>query len=440
MFDTIVEKYAAISANTRKVQLKGRIDRVVGLVMESVGPTVTIGEKCYIRTPGVAKLNAAEVVGFRDNKILLMPLGELHGIGPGSEVIASGEPFTVPVGPCLKGRVLDGFGNPIDGKGAIFYEKRIPTQNAPPKPLERTRITKSIATGIKSIDALLTLGKGQRIGIFSGSGIGKSILLGMIARNTSANVTVLALVGERGREVREFIEKDLGEEGLARSVVVAVTSEQPALVRLKGAAVATAIAEYFRDSGEDVMLLLDSATRLAHAQREVGLSIGEPPTTKGYPPSVYTLFPRLMERAGKSVLGSITAIYTVLVEADDLSEPISDMLRSILDGHIVLSRRLASMKHYPAVDVLESVSRSMIDVADKDHFNAAGQMLKLLAVYREAEDLINIGAYAPGSNPMIDLAIKMYPKIMGFFQQAIGERYEFKTTIDALCKIMQEAQ
>ena len=439
MLDTLTEKYNTIAASARKVQLKGRIDKIIGLVMESVGPTVTIGEKCYIRTPNEPRLNIAEVVGFRNNKILLMPLGELYGVGPGSEVIASGEPFTIPVGPGLKGRIIDGFGNPIDGKGPIFYEKRMATQNAPLKPLQRTRILQSIATGIKSIDALLTLGKGQRVGIFSGSGIGKSILLGMIARNTSADVAVIALVGERGREVREFIEKDLGEEGLARSVVVVVTSDEPALVRLKGAAVATTVAEYFRDNGNDVMLLLDSATRLAHAQREVGLSIGEPPTTKGYPPSVYTMFPRLLERAGKAETGSITAIYTVLVEADDLSEPVSDTLRSILDGHIVLSRRLASMKHYPAVDVLESISRLMIDIASKEHLNAASQMFKLLAAYREAEDLINIGAYAPGSNPLIDMAIKMHPKIMGFLQQRIEEKYEFKATINALSSIMEEA-
>jgi len=438
--DKISEKYSTITGTSRKVKLKGRIDRVVGLVMESIGPTVTIGEKCYIRTPGIQEKTVAEVVGFRDNKVLLMPLGEVYGVGPGSEVIASGEPFTIQVGPALQGRVLDGFGNPIDGKGPVRFEKKMWTQNTPPRPLQRGRITEPLPTGIKAIDALLTLGKGQRVGIFSGSGIGKSILLGMIARNTSADINVIALIGERGREVREFLEKDLGEEGLKKSVVVVVTSDEAALVRIKGANVATTIAEYFRNQGKDVMFLMDSATRIAQAQREIGLSIGEPPTTKGYPPSVFSMLPRLIERTGKTQTGSITAVYAVLVEADDLSEPISDALRSILDGHIVLSRRLASMNHYPAIDVLESVSRLMIDVTNEGHQEVAANMLRLIAAYREAEDLINIGAYAEGSNPTIDLALKMNNRITSFLQQGIKDRFDYNEILQQLNQIMKESE
>ena len=407
--------------------------------MEATGPVVTIGEKCTVVTPSINDETIAEVVGFRDNKVLLMPLGELIGVGPGSEVIASGEQFKVHVGQELKGRVLDGFGNPIDGKGPIHFEKKMSTHNKPPRPLTRRRIMEPLATGIKAIDSLLTFGKGQRVGIFSGSGVGKSTLIGMIARNTSAEINVIALIGERGREVREFLEKDLGEEGLRHSVVVVVTSDEPALVRLKGAYVATTIAEYFREKGSDVMFLMDSATRIAQAQREVGLSIGEPPTTKGYPPSVFALLPRLIERTGQSDRGSITAIYAVLVEADDLDEPISDALRSILDGHVVLSRRLASMNHYPAVDVLESISRLMIDVTDNDHQRTAANVLRLISAYREAEDLINIGAYAEGSNPTIDMAIKMNPKLTGFLQQGIYEKAEYSDALQQMNSIMQEA-
>lgn len=437
ILEKISEKYNQISELSRPVKLRGFVDRIIGLIIESVGPMVSVGEKCYIKTPGIKELRIAEVVGFRDNKILLMPLDTIYGIGPGSEVIASGEQFTVPVGPGLLGRVLDGFGNPIDGKGPISFEKKISVQNEPPRPLERKRITDPLPTGVKAIDSLLTLGKGQRVGIFSGSGVGKSVLLGMIARNTAADINVIALIGERGREVREFIEKDLGEDGLKKSVVVVVTSDEPALVRLKGAYVATAIAEYFRDEQHDVMFLLDSATRIAQAQREVGLSIGEPPTTKGYPPSVFAMLPRLIERTGQGKKGSITAIYAVLVEGDDMSEPISDALRSILDGHIVLSRRLASLNHYPAIDVLESISRLMIEVSDETHQIAATDMLRLIASYREAEDLINIGAYVEGSNPTIDRALKMNDQINTFLQQGIKDKFSYGEIIPELKQIMQ---
>jgi len=438
--EKISNKYNRLTALSRKVKLTGYIDRVIGLVIEAVGPAVTIGEKCYIRTPGISRTTAAEVVGFRDNKVLLMPLGELIGVGPGSEIVATGEQFTVAVGSGLLGRVLDGFGNPIDGKGPVQFETRLSSYNAAPRPLARRRITKPIATGIKAIDSLLTFGNGQRVGIFSGSGIGKSTLIGMIARNTSADINVIALIGERGREVREFLEKDLGEEGLRRSIVVVVTSDEPALIRVKGAYVATTIAEYFREKGKDVMFLMDSATRIAQAQREIGLSIGEPPTTKGYPPSVFAMLPRLIERTGQSEKGSITAVYAVLVEADDLTEPIADALRSILDGHVVLSRRLASMNHYPAIDVLESISRLMVDVTGEEHQKDAADMQHLIASYKDAEDLINIGAYVQGSNPTIDLAIRMNPGITSFLRQGIREKVEYDDAIRQIHTIMQEAE
>lgn len=437
LIERISEKYDIIARSARPVKLSGRVDRVIGLIIESIGPLVTVGEKCYIKSPGVAESQVAEVVGFRNNRVLLMPLGELYGIGPGSVVIASGETFTVPVGPELRGRVLDGFGNPIDGKGPVPYVKKVSIRNSPPKPMARTRIKEPLPTGVKPIDALLTLGKGQRVGIFSGTGVGKSVLIGMIARNTSANVNVIALIGERGREVREFLENDLGEEGLKNSVVVVVTSDEPALVRIKGAYVATTIAEYFRSQHLDVMFLMDSATRVAQAQREVGLSIGEPPTTKGYPPSVFAMLPRLIERMGRADKGSITAIYAVLVEADDLNEPVADALRSILDGHIVLSRRLAAMNHYPAIDVLESISRLMIEVTNDEHQEASAGMLRLISAYREAEDLINIGAYVEGSNPTIDLALKMNDQINEFVRQGINEKFDYEESVQELKQIMQ---
>jgi flagellum-specific ATP synthase len=398
----------------------GRIEEIIGLVISSVGPSVAVGEICSIESPD-GRTILAEVVGFRSNRVLLMPLGDLQGIAPGFLVVAQREPFRVPVGPSLLGRVLDGLGNPLDGLGPILAEGTRSASGSPPKPLERQRITQPLYTGIRAIDALLTCGKGQRMGIFAGSGVGKSVLMGMIARNTSAQVNVIALVGERGREVREFIEADLGTEGLARSVVVAVTSDQPALIRIKGALIATAIAEDFRDRGCDVLLMMDSVTRLCMAQREIGLAIGEPPTTRGYTPSVFAMLPRLLERSGPAAKGSITAMYTVLVEGDDMNEPVADAVRSILDGHIVLSRKMAARNHYPAIDVLESISRLMIQVADPAQKQAAARILEHLAVYRDAEDLINIGAYVKGSNPRIDLALKKIDMITEFLRQNIED-------------------
>lgn len=414
------------------MSFNGRVTRVIGLTMESQGPGVSIGEVCYLRPPGAGKNILAEVVGFRDHRVLLMPLGLMEGIGPGCEVVAAGHALKVGVGRGLLGRVLDGLGRPIDGLGPVKVEKSYPASNSPPDPLQRRRITEPLGVGVRAIDGLITCGKGQRMGIFSGSGIGKSTLLGMIARNTSADVSVIGLVGERGREVRDFIEKDLGEDGLRRSVVVVATSDQPALLRIKAALVATAIAEYFRDEGMDVLLMMDSVTRFAMAQREVGLAIGEPPATRGYTPSVFALLPRLLERAGTSSRGTITGFYTVLVDGDDLNEPITDAVRSILDGHVVLSRELAARNQYPAIDVLASVSRLMVDVADPRHLAAAGEFRSLLATYRDAEDLVNIGAYQRGSNPRIDRALEMIEPMRAFLQQGIYERADFDEVVAQL--------
>ncbi len=414
----------------------GRISKVVGLVAESEGPSARVGEVCWVETESGKR--PAEVVGFRDNRVLLMPQGEMSGMTQGSSVVATGTSLRVKVGEALLGRVLDGLGEPMDGKGPLPLEESREIYSSPPDSLRRRRIDEAIATGIRSIDAIATIGKGQRMGIFSGSGVGKSIALGMIARNTSADVNVVALVGERGREVREFLERDLGEEGLKRSVVVIATSDKPALIRIKASLVATTIAEYFRDQGADVMLMMDSITRLAMAQREIGLSIGEPPTSRGYTPSVFAMMPRLLERAGTSDFGSITGLYTVLVEGDDLDEPVSDHLRSILDGHIVLSRRLASLNHYPAVDILPSISRVMIDVVTQEHMSAAKEVLEVMATYREAEDLINIGAYAKGSNPRIDYAISAIDKVNIFLKQDIFERSEFTETQNDLINLLSD--
>ncbi len=426
------DKYCRVVDAIDPVKLNGKVIQVVGLVVESEGPAVGVGELCYIHSRKMKVPVKAEVVGFRGSKVLLMPLGEMIQVEPKSEVVATGRPLEVKVSSDLLGRVLDGLGNPIDGKGPIVSDEVYSIRNRPPHPLRRERIKEVISTGVRAIDGLLTLGKGQRIGIFSGSGIGKSILLGMIARYTSADVNVIALIGERGREVRDFIEKDLGEEGLRRSVVVVSTSDQPALIRIKGAEVATAIAEYFRDQGLNVMFMMDSVTRFAMAQREVGLAIGEPPATRGYTPSVFALLPRLLERSGASERGSITGIYTVLVEADDMNEPVADTVRSILDGHIVLSRELASAGHYPPVDVLSSVSRLMIDVVDKEHYECANRVRDILVTYRDAQDLVNIGAYVQGSNPKIDYALSMLDKVNSFLRQKIEERAEFTSTVETL--------
>ena len=410
----------------------GRVEKIVGLVIESWGPPAPVGELCLLRDPEGGKVGEAEVVGFRDGKALLMPLGEPYGLRPGCEVISTGGPLRVPVGDGLLGRVLDGLGNPVDGRGPLKAMTRREVYGVPPNPLYRRRITEPLPTGVRAIDGLLTLGKGQRMGIFAGSGVGKSVLLGMIARNTSADVNVVALGGERGREVREFLERDLGEEGLRRSVVVVATSDRPPLERIKAALVAISVAEHFRDQGKDVMFLMDSLTRVAMAQREVGLSVGEPPTSRGYTPSVFTFMAKFLERAGSSSRGSITGLYTVLVEGDDLDEPISDAARSFLDGHIVLSRKLASMGHYPAIDPLYSVSRVMVDVVSPEHLKAARRAVGILATYREAEDLIQLGAYKQGSNPRVDEAIERIEDVRRYLKQDMYERAEFEESVQRL--------
>ena len=415
------EKYVDRLSDLELVKVNGRVSEVIGLVIESIGPTSSLGDVCSIKSRSGEELCLSEVVGFRSNRVLSMVLGSASSISPGSEIVASGKTFSVGVGMGLLGRVLDGLGRPMDGFGPFEHEEIRSIYSAPPNPLERKRITQPISTGIRSIDSLLTLGKGQRIGIFAGSGVGKSVTLGMIARNSSADVNVIALVGERGREVRDFIEKELGEEGLKKSVLVVATSDQASLIRVKASMIATTIAEYFRDKGLDVLLMMDSVTRVAMAQREVGLTIGEPPTTKGYTPSVFALLPRLLERAGNAKTGSITGMYTVLVEGDDMNEPVADAARSILDGHIVLSRKLASAGHYPAVDILESVSRVMPDVTTMEHRKAASYVSDLLATYREAEDLINIGAYVKGSSQKIDKAVSVIEQIRVFLRQGIDE-------------------
>jgi flagellum-specific ATP synthase len=430
-----VKKYLDRLEHLDLIKVNGRVTQVIGLVIESIGPSASLGEVCSIKSRDDETICLAEVVGFKNNRVLSMALGDINRISPGSEIVASGKSFSVPVGKKLLGRVIDGLGRPIDGKGWIEAEEIRSIYNQPPEPLERKRITEALATGIRAIDALLTCGKGQRIGIFAGSGVGKSTLMGMIARNTSADVNVIALIGERGREVRDFIEKELGEGGLSKSVVVVATSDKPPLIRVKSALVAITIAEYFRDQGLDVMFMMDSLTRVAMAQREVGLAIGEPPTTKGYTPSVFALLPKLVERAGTSSKGSITALYTVLVEGDDLSEPIADSARSILDGHIVLSRKLANMGHYPAIDPLESISRLMPDIVSEKHRKSAEKIIDLLATFREAEDLINIGAYVRGSNPKIDKAIQMIDKIREFLKQDVKEKAEFEDSVNRLIEL-----
>ncbi len=421
--------------NINPLQLSGKITKVIGLVLESDGPKASIGEICILKNKYGKEISRSEIVGFKENRILSMILGELTEISPGMEIVATGESLSVQVGDALLGRILDGLGNPMDNGKPLNCNTRRSIYAQPPNPLERMRITQPIATGIRSIDGLLTLGKGQRIGIFSGSGVGKSTLLGMIARNTSADINVIALIGERGREVREFIERDLGEAGLSRSIVIVATSDAPSLVRVKAALVATTIAEYFRDRGLDVMLMMDSATRLAMAQREVGLTIGEPPTTKGYTPSVFSLLQKTMERAGTSTRGSITGLYTVLVEGDDMNEPIADTARGILDGHIVLSRKLASLGHYPAIDILESISRLKNDIISEKHYEASLEIIEILATYKNAEDLISVGAYQRGTNSKIDKAINMIDTINNFLKQKIYETTSFQQTVDELIKI-----
>lgn len=414
----------------------GHITRVVGLVIESEGPQVSIGEICLVKNEN--KTIKTEVVGFDNNKVLLMPIGDMEGINPGARVVATGEKLTVKVGRPLLGQVVSGLGVPLLEEGKpIKGLADVPVKSQPPEPLLRERIKTPLSLGIRSIDGLLTCGRGQRVGIFAGSGVGKSTLLGMAARNTEADINVIGLVGERGREVRDFIERDLGPEGLKRSIVVVATSDKPALVRVKAAHVTTAIAEYFRDEGYNVLMMMDSITRVAMALREVGLAVGEPPATRGYPPSVFAELPKLLERTGTNDKGAITALYTVLVEGDDFNEPVSDTVRGILDGHISLSRELASRNHYPAVDILESVSRVMTEVTATEHQEAAGEFRKLLSDYYESEDLINIGAYQPGNNPAVDKAINKIKAVNDFLQQDIEEKSDYQTTVQRLMEIVQ---
>ncbi|MBN2280382.1 MAG: flagellar protein export ATPase FliI [Candidatus Marinimicrobia bacterium] len=413
----------------------GKVTKVVGLVIEATLPDATMGELCEIfkRDGSVIR---AEVVGFRENKILLMPLDETIGISPGSKVIKSPKPLSTLVGGELLGRVIDGFGNPIDGKGPINTKHKVPVYNSPPGPMDRKRIKDPLTTGIKAIDSLITIGLGQRVGIFAGSGVGKSVTLGMIAKYTDAEINVIGLIGERGREVKEFIERDLGEQGLRRSVVIVATSDQAAMVRVKASFMATAIAEYFRDQGKNVMLMMDSLTRFAMAQREIGLAAGEPPATKGYTPSVFAAMPRLLERAGTSFKGTITGLYTVLVESDDMDEPISDAARSILDGHVVLSRKLANRGHYPAIDVLESVSRLKNEVTDPEHRKTSLRILEILSNYYDSEDLIKIGAYQEGTNPKIDEAIQKIDRINEFLKQGTEEAWDMKDTVEQMTALL----
>ncbi len=403
------------------IKYSGKVSQVVGLTIESVGPAVKLGEICNIYPLKDDTPIISEVVGFKGNIVCLMPLGEMAGIGPGSRVEATGQMLRVNVDDALLGRVLDGLGNPIDDKGNIDTKNSYPVENTPPNPLTRKKIQEILPLGIKSIDGLLTIGKGQRIGIFAGSGVGKSTLMGMIARNTKADINVIGLIGERGREVREFLENDLMDEGLKRSIVIVATSDQPALIRLKAAQLATAIAEYFRDKGKDVMLLMDSLTRFAMAQREVGLALGEPPVTRGYTPSVFSVLPKLLERSGTAEKGSITGMYTVLVDGDDMNEPITDTVRGILDGHIVLARSLANKNHYPAIDILSSVSRVMPNIVSEDHKYCAAEIKSIMAVHKDAEDLINIGAYVKGSNSDIDRAIECIGDINKLLKQTVSE-------------------
>ncbi len=431
-------KYQRCVDTACTIQASGRVTNIVGLVIEAQGPVSRLGTICDIYTKGNSHKISAEVLGFKDNKVLMMPLAEIRGVGPGCPIVARQQRAVIPVGPGLLGRVIDGLGNPIDNKGPIPAESEYPIYGTPINPLSRKRISKPLDLGIRAINGLLSVGCGQRLGIFAGSGVGKSVLLGMIARKTTADVNVIALIGERGREVNEFIEKELGEEGLERSVIVVATSDHLPLIRMRGAFIATAIAEFFRDQGRHVNLMMDSVTRFAMAQREIGLALGEPPTTKGYTPSVFTLLPKLCERAGTSAnRGTITGLYTVLVEGDDTNEPIADALRAILDGHINLTRDLATQNHYPAIDVLSSISRVMDDIINPEQRRYANRLKETLAIYRKAEDLINIGAYVGGSNPKIDFAIEMIEKINRYLKQEIDETTPFDDSISQLTQLFE---
>ncbi|HUU46575.1 MAG TPA: FliI/YscN family ATPase [Acidobacteriota bacterium] len=434
------DRYRRAIHQAELVRPTGRVTGLVGLTVEADGPSVQIGEYCVLEDLRSRRKVPAEVIGFRQGRVLLMPLGENAGIGPGWIVTATGQPPSIAVSATMLGRVVDALGNPIDGGEAFPDTVTRPLSAHPPDPLSRPRITDRLNTGVRAIDTLLTLGKGQRIGLFAGSGVGKSTLLGMIARTSSADVNVVALVGERGKEVRDFLDRDLGPEGRARTVAVVCTSDRPALLRLKAAVTATVIAEYFRDRGADVMLLVDSITRWALAQREVGLAAGEPPTTRGFPPSVFAQLPRLLERAGRSARGSITGVYTVLVEGDDLAEPISDTCRAILDGHLVLARRLASQGHYPALEVLESVSRVAGDVLTPDEQALSFDVRELLATYHDSEDLIAVGAYKQGRSTEIDRAVAAHDGLRGFLRQGIREVAPAEEAWQNLATIVTQAE
>jgi flagellum-specific ATP synthase len=414
-------KYVKAIRSVDPVRVNGKVTQIIGLTIESQGPDVRIGDICAIYPSRSQTPIQAEVVGFRENKVLLMPLGEVGSIGPGCDVVASGKPLMARAGRELLGRIIDGLGQPLDGKPLPLGLEEVPTNKQPLNPLSRPRIHAPLSVGVRTIDGLLTMGKGQRMGIFAGSGVGKSTLLGMISRNTTADVNVIALIGERGREVLDFVEQNLGEEGLKKSVVLVATSDQPALIRIKGALMATSLAEYFRDQGLNVLLVMDSVTRFAMAQREIGLAIGEPPTTRGYTPSVFAMLPRLLERAGTGPGGSITAIYTVLVDGDDMNEPIADAVRGILDGHIILNRAIGAKGIFPSIDVLNSASRVMTEITSPEHLIAAQNFKRLLSAYNEAEDLVNIGAYKKGSNRDIDTALRYKPQIDEFLRQGIYE-------------------
>ena len=436
MINVDVEKYLALKEKKYYRKL-GKVSKIVGLTIESIGPDARLNDLCRITSDKSGGQEVmAEVVGFKDNRVLLMPFESVDGIGPGSLVENTGDVLRVKVGPEILGKVVDGLGRPIDGS-EIEHGEAYSVEAPAPDPMTRAIIHEVLPLGVKAVDGLITVGKGQRIGIFAGSGVGKSTLLGMFARNTKADINVIALIGERGREVREFIERDMGEEGMKRSVVVVATSDKPALIRNKAAKTATAIAEYFRDQGKDVLLMMDSLTRFSMAQREIGLASGEPPVTRGYPPSVYSEMPKLLERAGTAGQGSITGLYTVLVDGDDFNEPITDTARSILDGHIMLSRKLGHKNHYPAIDILQSISRVMSQIATKEHKQLAGKLKTVMATYNEAEDLINIGAYKAGSNKNIDFAISKIDKLNDFLTQGVDEKYDFEEEMQLLQEIFQ---
>ena len=421
--------------NTKPVSKIGKIVEIIGLTIIADGPVSSIGDLCHIVQDGTNEIIYAEVVGFRKDCVLLMPLGSIDGLRAGAKVINTGSTMKVKVSETLLGRVLDGLGNPLDEKGEIIADEYYPTNAQIINPMDRKPIDEPLSLGLRAIDGLNTIGMGQRVGIFAGSGVGKSTTLAMIAKNTSADVNVIALIGERGREVREFIEQTMGTSGMKRSIVVCATSEQPALVKIKASFVACAIAEYFRDKGKNVLFMLDSVTRIALAQREVGLAVGEPPATRGYTPSVFALLPKFLERAGANKHGTITGLYTVLVEGDDMNEPIADAARSILDGHIVLSRALAHKNHYPAIDVLQSISRVMNNVIDEEHKSAAGKIRNLMASYAKNEDLISIGAYAKGTDPMTDKAIAMYDRINGYLIQGSEELADYEIAKNELINL-----